>query len=78
MKNQRLFAGIDDGLYEYAIWATTRSAAAAMLGSRFLLGELADQSDNKALKQICSDKSKIYRRDLGHDENPWETEAANA
>jgi hypothetical protein len=66
-----LYAGVDDGLYEYAIWAPSKKGAEATrtrIGAP--LGELSEQG--KALKSLCPDMDRVYRRDLGHDENEWE------
>lgn len=66
-----IYAGTDNGIFEFAIWAPNKTVAKQInkrIGGTF--GELHEQGAH--LKKLCPDRSKVYKRDLGHDENEWQ------
>lgn len=70
---KRLFAGYEFNGYEFAIWAENKAEIAkrlAMPGSR-VRDSFSDQSTNKPLKALLTDRTKAYRRKL-EDGAEWE------
>lgn len=63
---QKLFAGVEDIIYEYAGWAHTSLGFLVKVGrvSQTSAGDPSNNTFNKALKKIITDKTKLYRRKL--------------
>ncbi len=57
--------------YEYAVWAKNQTEAASFIRGYF--HEMSDQSANKNLKAIITDRKQVYRRHLTDDNAEWET-----
>lgn len=68
MKERKtLFAGLETDGYEYAVWAKNRQSISSIF-SPAAKDRLINQSTNKALKELCPDQTKIYRRKLDSDD----------
>ena len=67
----KLFAATGYGRdFEYAVWAANRSEAIQFF--RVPLREMSDQSTNKNLLAIITDRKQVYRRPLDDDNAKWE------
>lgn len=64
----KLYAATGTNGYEYAVWANTKREAELTLGV-----PVTDQSTNKNLKAITTDRTKIYCRPLEDDSAEWQT-----
>jgi hypothetical protein len=63
----------EDANYEYALWAESKQKAfeALRVSPSVFYDLMSNQTDNKNLKALITDRTSIYRRHLHNEDSTW-------